>query len=368
MVQSLIAGRSYPRILGRLLRFGLPTAMMIGWIFAVPPNGHSAERPPLKGGIDHSEPYRPPSGRPAPKEAICERYSADVSHLSGRIQVMPKAAGGPGPMPQGRPVKDYCLAPDARWTLLGEDGNYCCFFAPNDWVPKIPPLPGEVEKDRPIPNRRPSPTPWDGPLPGEQPAHAQSSRFLGNVAVTVNWDSNVQENGRRIHRKGECKFQFEFYTDGKALARNFTYYNEDRTQPFPDRIDVEAIQGSASNAVFTSNVSLVPKPGGRYDISWTNPSLTASQRNWSEYPQDRGVRRGPQGSGAPGQLYEAYCIGRSVGMVGNRPAVQVRLVDVPLQASYPAQRANTIMLRDLQKQVPAATVTMAWSFQPPNSR
>jgi len=191
MVHSLTAGRSYPRILGRLLRFGLPTAMMIEWMFAVPPNGHSAERPPLKGGIEHSEPYRPPSGRPAPKEAICERYSADVSNLLGRIQVMPKAAGGPGPMPQGRPVKDYCLAPDARWSLLGEDGNYCCFFAPNDWVPKIPPLPGEVEKDRPIPNRRPSPTPWDGPLPGEQPAHAQSSRFLGNVAVTVNWDSNV---------------------------------------------------------------------------------------------------------------------------------------------------------------------------------
>jgi hypothetical protein len=203
------------------------------------------------------------------------------------------------------------------------------------------------------------PTPWDGPLPGEQSAHAQGSRFLGNVAVTVNWDSNVQENGRRIHRKGECKFQFEFYTDGKALVRNFTYYNEDRTQPFPDRIDVEAIEGNVSNAVFRSNVSLTPKPNGRYDISWTNPSLTASQRSWSEYPQDRGVRRDLQGRGAPSQLYEAYCIGRSVGMVGNRPAVQVRLVDVSLQASYPPQRANTIMLRDLQKQVPAATVTMA---------
>jgi hypothetical protein len=55
-------------------------------------------------------------------------------------------------------------------------------------------------------------------------------------------------------------------------------------------------------------------------------------------------------------------------MIGNQPTVQVRFVDVPLQANYPPNRANTIMLRDLQKQVPEATVTMSWSSQPPNSR
>jgi hypothetical protein len=367
---------------GRKIRTRILAVVVAGCLFSWVRDASGAEsRPLLEGGVKQSEPYRPnvPPGRPAPREAICERYAAAVAQQSGRIQVMPKAGGG-GPLPQGRPIAEYCLAPNPNWTLLGEDRNSCCFFAPNEWVAKIPPLPGNVQENKEPPNRRPTKddpkrdptydgkTRRDGPLPWEQPAEAQTSRSLGIVSVTVRWDANIQENGQRKQRKGECSFQFEFYTDGAALARNFTYHNEDRTRPFPDRIDVEAIHGSVRTAPFRSNVRLIPKQGGLYDISWTNPALTASQSRWSEYPEDRGVRRAPQDGGAPSQLYEAYCIGRSIGSVGNRPALEVRLVDVSLRGGYLPRRANTFMLRDLQKQVPEATVSMNWQFQPPNTR
>ena len=97
-------------------------------------------RPPLRGGVEKSD--RPPGQR----EGYCERYSASINPYEGQLQVMPKAGQG---------NRDFCLAPRPTWRLLGEDRNRCCFFAPRDWVIKIPPLPGNVQENQPPPGRRP---------------------------------------------------------------------------------------------------------------------------------------------------------------------------------------------------------------------
>jgi hypothetical protein len=99
-------------------------------------------RPPLRGGVEKSDRDR------GQGEGYCERYGASINPFEGRLQVMPKAGQG---------NRDFCLAPRPNWTLLGEDRNHCCFFAPRDWVVKVPPLPGKVQKEQPPPDRRPAP-------------------------------------------------------------------------------------------------------------------------------------------------------------------------------------------------------------------
>lgn len=98
-------------------------------------------RPPLQGGVERSERERQRAG-------YCARYAASVNPFEGTLQVMPKAGQG---------HRDLCVAPRSHWTLLGEDRNYCCFFAPRDWVGKIPPLPGSVLQDQPPRDRQPFP-------------------------------------------------------------------------------------------------------------------------------------------------------------------------------------------------------------------
>jgi len=105
-------------------------ALIAGFLLMLPPVVRPAEqRPLLKGGVEHEE-TRPESGQ---SEGICAPYFADVSPLDGQPQLVPKTGQG---------SKDYCYVSFPNWRLLGEDGNYCCYFAPRDFVIKRPPVPG----------------------------------------------------------------------------------------------------------------------------------------------------------------------------------------------------------------------------------
>jgi hypothetical protein len=367
------------RSVGKLITCAV--LMIVGCVLGLTHGADGAEsQPPLQGGVERSEPYRPPSTRPAPREAYCERYAASVAQLSGGIHVMPKAGGG-GPLPQGRPIPEYCLAPNSNWTLLGEDRNRCCFFAPSEWEVKIPPLPGNIQEDKRPPDRRPTkndpkrdPTydrkaKNDGPLPWEQPAQAQTSQKIGYVNVTVRWDSPRNENRDGRHRRGSCSFSIDFYRDRIALVRSYQYLNEDLYQIYPDRTELEKISGGPSTFQFNSGLSITPKPNGLYDISWMNPTLNSTQENYSRLNYPGAEWQYQPSAGSP--LYHAHCIGRSAGQVGDRPEVQVRLMDVRLiDGLRPTSSTNnsTIILRNLQKQVSKASVTMNWSFQLSNNR
>lgn len=351
--------------------------VIVGSVLALARAAEGAEaRPPLQGGIERTEPYRPPTNRPAPREGYCERYAASVAQLSGRIQVMPKAGGG-GPLPQGRPIQEYCMAPNSNWTLLGEDRNHCCFFAPSEWEVKIPPLPGHIQEDKRPPDRRPTKedpkrdpsydrkSKNDGPLPWEQPAQAQTSQKIGYVNATVTWDSPPSENRDRRYRKGSCGFSIDFYRDGRALVRSYRYLNEDTYQIYSDRIELEKISGGPATFQFASRLSITPKANGLYDISWMHPTLNSTQEMYSRlnYPNSEWQYQPTAGS----NLYDAYCIGRSAGQVGNRPEVQVRLMSVSrtgaLNPASPQTFTSTIVVSNLQKQVSKANVTMNWNFQ-----
>jgi hypothetical protein len=95
-------------------------------------------RPPLRGGVKKSDRDR------GQREGYCEGYGASINPFEGRLQVMPKAAQG---------NRDFCWAPRPNWKLLGEDRDHCCFFAPRDWMVKIPPLPGGVVEDSDRPKK-----------------------------------------------------------------------------------------------------------------------------------------------------------------------------------------------------------------------
>jgi pimeloyl-ACP methyl ester carboxylesterase len=137
-------------------------------------------RPPLKGGVEHSEHERQ-------REAYCERYANSIDPFEGRLQVMPKAGQG---------NRDFCLAPRPNWTLLGEDRNYCCFFAPRDWAIKIPPLPGNVQKEQTPPKRRPPPNdPQAYPTPRPKPPFPPADQPQPPLEAKVKKDSicNLQQ-------------------------------------------------------------------------------------------------------------------------------------------------------------------------------
>jgi hypothetical protein len=122
------------------LRRTLVTGVM-GLALVFPPVANTAEpRPPLKGGVEKSD-------RERQREGYCARYADSYDSSESTLEVMPKGGRTPG----------YCQAPRPNWTLLGEEGNYCCFFAPRDWVIKVPPLPGNITQDQPLPDRRPTP-------------------------------------------------------------------------------------------------------------------------------------------------------------------------------------------------------------------
>lgn len=130
------------------LRRTLVTGVM-GLALVFPPVANTDDRlPPLKGGVEKSD-------RERQREGYCARYADSVDPFEGTLQVMPKGGRAPG----------YCQAPRPNWTLLGEEGNYCCFFAPRDWVIKVPPLPGNITEDQPLPKRKP---PYDPGLPPPQ--------------------------------------------------------------------------------------------------------------------------------------------------------------------------------------------------------
>ena len=293
---------------------------------------------------------------------------------------MPKAGGG-GPIPQGRPIPEYCLAPKPNWTLLGEDRNHCCFFAPSEWEVKIPPLPGNIQEDKRPPDRRPTkddpkrdPTydrkaKNDGPLPWEQPAQAQTSQKRGYVYVTVKWDSPPNENRDHRQRKGGCSFSIDFYSDGQALVRSYEYLNEDTYRIFQDRLELERIKGGPSTFPFVSRLSISPPKGnGLYDITWMNPTLNSTQENYSRLNYDGAEWQYQPSAGS--RLYNAYCIGRSAGQAGNRPEVQVRLLGVRLIDGLrptSSTNASTMIVSNLEKQVAKASVTMNWNFQLSNS-
>lgn len=379
VTHSLLQKSDRPSLLRRILR-DLSAICVLALALAA--NG-AERRPPLQGGVEHWEPERPqPPGRPPPRQALCEGYAASVAQLSGRIQVMPKAGGGPGPLPQGRPIEEYCLAPNPNWTLLGEDRNYCCFFAPSEWTPKFPPLPGNIQKNQEVPNRRPTkddpkrdPTydqkaRRDGPLPWELPAEAQTTRrIVGTASARVTWNSPSNENRDHRQREGACSFSIEFYSDGMALVRSYQYLNDDYYQIMSGRTEREHIYGGPSSFPFRSDLNISPKGNNLYDISWTNPTLDSTRDYYYRlhYPDAQWQPKATDGSPA----YNAYCVGRSAGQVGNRPAVSVRLISVGLVDSLlptsPRTNTSTIVLANLQKQVSKASVTMHWNFQQPSS-
>jgi hypothetical protein len=114
--------------------------MIAAWVLILAPVANADEpRPPLKGGVQKEE--RIPPDRPQ-SEAICDRYKDKVDPFTGKLQIMPKASAG-GPIPHGGPAQMICSPPKPNWTLLGEDRNYCCYFAPHDWAIKPPPEPGK---------------------------------------------------------------------------------------------------------------------------------------------------------------------------------------------------------------------------------
>lgn len=356
---------AYRRIAQRAIQICLAAAITLGCLLALAAAVNGGERPPpLQGGVEQWEPERPQApGRPAPRQAICESYAASVAQRSGRIQDMPKAGGGPGPLPQGGPIREYCLAPNANWTLLGEDRNYCCFFAPNEWTPKFP-LPGNIQKDQPIPDRRPSPPPWDGPFPWEQPAQAQPARNpVGTANITVTWNSSPNENRDHRQRSGWCGLSIDFYSDRIALAKNYNYQNDDIYRIYSERIERERIHGGPATFQFRSGLTISPKNNNSYDIAWQNPTLDSIQDHYYRFNGDTQWR---EQSTAGSPAYNAYCVGRSVGPVGANPAVQVRLIGVglvdTLRPTLQRDDSYTIILNNLQKQAPRATVTMNWSF------
>ena len=223
-----------------------------------------------------------------------------------------------------------------------------------------------------MPGNKPVPGPGgtDGPLPWEQPAEARVPQSpIGTVSVDISWNSPPNENRDRRQRNGSCGMSIEFYPDGMALVRSYRYKNQDfyRSPEFPDQLRREDIIGGPASFWFQSGLNIVSKGNNLYDISWNNPYLNSSQNNykrldfpgsdWQEAPSD----------GSP--AYQAYCVGRNPGPLGNSPAVRVsllsvRLVDGLLPAS-PSTTTSTIIVRDLQKQVSKASVTMRWSFHQP---
>jgi len=207
----------------------------------------------------------------------------------------------------------------------------------------------------------PSPAPGDGPLPWEQPAEAQTPRRVpaGTAQVTLKWDESVKENGQTIRRTGDCSFSIEFYDDGWALAKNFRYHNEDRTQPFPDRIDVAIIHGVEKETRYLGNLKVDPiANNANYNISWTNPTIDATSSKRYEDPVSGNPVAGPETPSTGG--YKAYCIGRS----GDGSLVTT-LRNVALQGNDPPQDTKIAILRDLQKQAPKSAITVKWNVPLP---
>jgi hypothetical protein len=212
----------------------------------------------------------------------------------------------------------------------------------------------------------PQPNPLDGPLPWEQPAQAQTPWHIrGTITTTLKWDEIVVEFGQKKRRKGHCTTSITFYSDGQAVATKSTYLNEDRTAPYPPRINVEKIEGDQPQprGLYRSNLKLVRRANGNYDISWTNPIIRATQSLYYEYPKDSGLP--PQDSGAPLMQKDAHCMGRDNGSL-----VTVRFPNVPLQGKTPDDlpvEAQTSIRDDLEKQAPHLTINMRWSFEPPDA-
>jgi hypothetical protein len=219
---------------------------------------------------------------------------------------------------------------------------------------------------RPPPDQSPPSNPPDGPLPWEQPAHAQTPRRVGTVTATLRWEEITEEFGQKIQRRGNCHFAIEFYEGGKALARESKYLNEDRTAPFPPRIDVEKIEGDRSrpSGLYTSNLQRVRRANGNYDISWTNPFIDAVQSWYREYPKGSNVRQPPQTGGSQPSTHK---VTRCIGRVGNALATAY-LPNVPLKGSTPkdlSTEALTIIRDDVEKQAPHLTIHMHWEFELP---
>jgi hypothetical protein len=160
----------------------------------------------------------------------------------------------------------------------------------------------------------------------------------------------------------------EFYSDGWALARSYRYENNDYYQVMSGRTEREHIYGGPSTFRFRSDLSISPKGNDLYDISWTNPTLDASQDDYYRFndPGSQWQLKGTAGS----QAYNAYCIGRQM---GDNPAVEVRLISVyrtgSLLPTAPRTITSTIVVNNLRKQVSKAEVTMHWNFpQPPTAQ
>ena len=222
-----------------------------------------------------------------------------------------------------------------------------------------------------MPGNKPVPGPGgtDGPLPWEQPAEAQTpqQRPIGTVSVDISWDSPPNENQDGRRRIGSCGMSIEFYRNGTALVRSYRYKNQDfyRSTEYPDQRRREDIIGGPATFWFQSGLSRVPKGDSLYDISWNNPYLNSSRDNYKRLDDQSQWEAVPE-DGSP--AYQAYCVGRNLGPVGNTPAVRVRLLSVRLVDSLLPTSNNmtsTITLNNLQKQVAKASVTMRWNFQQP---
>jgi hypothetical protein len=202
---------------------------------------------------------------------------------------------------------------------------------------------------------------------------------------TVRWDQYIDQDMTdarnytarvKIRRIGRCTFRIDFYPDGTARVREMEYYNEDRLKwpAFPDRLEVETIYGRLSGYQFRSDLRKSPSRSGNglYDIAWTNPTVTASQSNRTEYRNDWGTGNLPQQPPTGGsQVYIAYCIGKVMQAQGQRGFtnyIQARLLGVPLQGENLPREVGTTLVRELQKQVPQANVTMSWYFKAPQQQ
>ena len=359
-----------------LLKLGIRLGMMAACVLILAPVANTQEtRPPLKGGAKYWEPEgvkRPPlKGRVEQSEGICDRYGADINPFEGRLHVVPKTG-------QGR--RDYCYVSFPNWRLLGEAGNYCCYFAPNEWVPKIPPTPEPPPPDEPTGDLgcRGTYTECFGDkrLPWEQPAQAQSdSDFVDSFTLTVVWKEQFKDSGTddrgyyyesQIQREGRCEVQIEFYKNGKAKFKKFTYFNKDTSQNsnIPNQRNVETLNGSTPGVkLFDSELTIKPKGNGLYDISWTTPRLQPIYQNDEirSFVNGRWVTTRETGPYLTAKV--ARCVGQ-VSNEGSRSGINYQLLGVRLQRGNDLpQYVKTKILKELEKQAPNATVMVYWDFQ-----
>lgn len=105
--------------------FGWALALAIA-AFAAPGDAQ------LRGGVEQSEPGQatPPSAPTTPERSLCQNAFAGRVSPSDHTEIMPEEIGG------GEPPR--CAPPSPSWSLLGQDGNDCCYVVREPGAPQTP--------------------------------------------------------------------------------------------------------------------------------------------------------------------------------------------------------------------------------------